>query len=377
MLSFITEKQSSWEKLQAETRPIFIYGMGDGAEKIMRVFREKSIPLAGIFASDEFVRGHSFAGYKVRKLSEIEAQVDDFVIVLAFAAGYQSLVDKIVELNSRHTLIVPDVPVAGGGLFTYDYCVEHAAELEEVYEMLADDESRRGYSSFSSLFFVSRGYSRIYANIINFRISGNIRYLMDVTSPKAEIYRKIIKLTPNEIYVDLGAYNGDTIDEVLQYTRGKYIRIYAVEPDRKNFKKLCKYLDGKNFVYAYNAVAWCLDTTVPFSTKAGRQSAVSAFGQEIDARAVDSILQGRPATVIKMDVEGCEREALWGASQTIAHFSPKLMVSLYHRNEDIFALPLLIRRLNPNYDLYIRHQLYIPAWETNLYAVPSQKNSLA
>ena len=100
LLSFITEKQSSWEKLQAETRPIFIYGMGDGAEKIMRVFREKSIPLAGIFASDEFVRGHSFAGYKVRKLSEIEAQVDDFVIVLAFAAGYQSLVDKIVELNS-------------------------------------------------------------------------------------------------------------------------------------------------------------------------------------------------------------------------------------------------------------------------------------
>ena len=360
LLSFITEKQSSWEKLQAETRPIFIYGMGDGAEKIMRVFREKSIPLAGIFASDEFVRGHSFAGYKVRKLSEIEAQVDDFVIVLAFAAGYQSLVDKIVELGQRHTLIVPDVPVAGGGLFTYDYCVEHAAELEEVYEMLADDESRR-----------------VYANIINFRISGNIRYLMDVTTPKTEIYRKIIRLTPNEVYVDLGAYNGDTIEEVLQHTRGKYIRIYAVEPDRKSFKKLCKYLDGMNYVYAYNAVAWCLDTTVPFSTKAGRQSAVSAFGQEIDARSVDSILQGRPATIIKMDVEGCEREALWGASQTIAHFSPKLMVSLYHRNEDIFALPLLIRRLNPGYDLYIRHQLYIPAWETNLYAVPSQKNSLA
>ena len=138
----------------------------------------------------------------MRKLSEIEAQVDDFVIVLAFAAGYQSLVDKIVELGQRHTLIVPDVPVAGGGLFTYDYCVEHAAELEEVYEMLADDESRR-----------------VYANIINFRISGNIRYLMDVTTPKTEIYRKIIRLTPNEVYVDLGAYNGDTIEEVLQHTR--------------------------------------------------------------------------------------------------------------------------------------------------------------
>ncbi|MCD8220113.1 MAG: FkbM family methyltransferase [Ruminococcus sp.] len=356
MLSFITEKQSSWEKLQAETRPIFIYGMGDGAEKIMRVFQEKSVPLAGIFASDDFVRGHSFAGYKVRKLSEIEAEVEDFVIVLAFAAGYQSLVDKIIEISQKHTLLVPDVPVAGGGLFTYDYCVAHAQELETVYQLLADEESRR-----------------VYANILNFKISGKIQYLLDIVTPKSDIYRKIIHLTPNEVYVDLGAYNGDTIAEVLQYTRGKYIRIYAVEPDRKNFKKLCKYLDGMHYVNAYHAVAWCKDTTVPFVTKAGRQSAVSAVGQQIEARSVDSILQGRPATIIKMDVEGCEREALWGAAQTIAHFSPKLMVSLYHRNEDIFALPLLIQQLNPGYDLYVRHQLYIPAWETNLYAVPSGK----
>ena len=57
MLSFITEKLTAWEKLKAETRPIFIYGMGDGAEKIMRVFQEKGIPFAGIFASDDFVRG--------------------------------------------------------------------------------------------------------------------------------------------------------------------------------------------------------------------------------------------------------------------------------------------------------------------------------
>lgn len=353
MLSFITEKLSSWDKLKAETRPIFIYGMGDGAEKIMRVFREKSIPLAGIFASDEFVRGHYFAGYKVRKLSEIEEKVDDFVIVLAFAAGYQSLVDKIVALSHKHTLIVPDVPVAGGGLFTYDYCLEHADELEQVYGMLADDFSKK-----------------VYANIINFRISGDIRYLLDVTTPKADIYKHIIHLTPNEVYVDLGAYNGDTIEEVLSYTRQKYIRIFAMEPDFKNFKKLKKHTDGMKDLYAFNAVAWCKDTTVPFSTKAGRQSAVSAVGTQMEARSVDSILEGKPATLIKMDVEGCEREALWGASQTISHYAPKLMVSLYHRNEDIFALPLLIQKLNPNYHLYIRHQLYIPAWETNLYAIP-------
>ncbi len=73
-----------------------------------------------------------------------------------------------------------------------------------------------------------------------------------------------------------------------------------------------------------------------------------------------------------MDVEGFEREAIWGASQTIGHYAPKMMVSLYHRNEDIFELPILIKKLNPKYQLFIRHQLYIPAWETNLYAVPEK-----
>ena len=354
MISFIKEKVTCWEKLAAETRPIFIYGMGDGALKIMAVFREKGITLSGIFASDDFVRGHYFEGYKVHKLSEIEEMVDDFVVVLAFAAGYQEIVDKIQSIAERHTLYVPDVPVAGGGLFTYDYCKENAEKIQAVYDMLADDYSRK-----------------VYANIINFKISGRIEYLSSVTTPKEEIYRSIIRPHENEVYVDLGAYNGDTIKEVLEFTKGRYNSIYALEPDRKNFKKLAKFVDGMSHVFAYNAAAWCVDTELPFSNKAGRQSAISASSETyIAARSVDSVLGRKAATIIKMDVEGFEREAIWGSANTIRHFAPKLAVAVYHRNEDIFELPLLIRHLNPKYKLYLRHRLYIPAWETNLYAVP-------
>jgi len=352
MISFITEKQSCWDRLKAETRPIFIYGMGDGALKILNVFKEKKICPAGIFASDDFVRGHSFEGFRVHKLSEIEEAVNDFVVVLAFAAGYQEIVDKIHEIAAKHTLYVPDVPVVGRGLFTYEYCLENKEKIREVYTSLADDYSRK-----------------VYANIINFKISGKIEYLSAVTTPKADIYKQLIKPNLNELYVDLGAYNGDTIKEITEFTRGKYLSIYAVEPDRKNFKKLSKFVDGMNNIYTYNCAAWCCDTQLPFASKAGRQSSISVGGDMIDARSVDSILGGLSATIIKMDVEGFEREAIWGAAHTIAYYKPKLMVSLYHRNEDIFELPLLIKTLNPNYKLYIRHQLYIPAWETNLYAI--------
>lgn len=352
MISFIKEKKSTWDKLQAEERPIFIYGMGDGALKIMSVFRQKGIVLSGIFASDDFVRGHSFEGYRVHKLSEIEEMVDDFVVVLAFAAGYQAIVDKVHEIAKKHTLYVPDVPVTGGGLFTYEYCMENAEKLQQVYDSLADDYSRR-----------------VYANIINFKISGDIYYLDSVTTPKSEIYKDIIKPNMNETYVDLGAYNGDTIRELLEFTHGRYAGIYALEPDRKNYKKLMKFVDGMKFVYPHNSAAWCTDTELPFAAKAGRQSSINANSDTmIEALSVDSVVGRKAATIIKMDVEGFEREAIWGAAHTISRHSPKLMIALYHRNEDIFEIPLLIKMLNPNYKLYIRHQLYIPAWETNLYA---------
>ena len=141
--SLVTETKSCWERLRQEKRPIFIYGMGDGAVKIMSVFKQYGIPVSGIFASDEFVRGHSFAGFKVHKLSEIEENIDNFVIVLAFAAGYPELVQYIRKLSHKHTLYAPDVPVIGDGLFTYDYFLEHLQEFNQVYRMLADDESFR------------------------------------------------------------------------------------------------------------------------------------------------------------------------------------------------------------------------------------------
>lgn len=355
--SLITETTSCWERLSQEKRPIFIYGMGDGAVKIMSAFRQYHIPVSGIFASDEFVRGHYFAGFKVHKLSEIEEQIDDFVIVLAFAAGYLELIQYIRQLSHRHTLYAPDVPVIGSGLFTYQYFLEHLQEFNAVYRMLADDESRR-----------------VYMNIIQYKISGNIRYLETISAEPDHIFRTILRPSRNEIFVDLGAYTGDTIRELLHYTNQKYYLIHAVEPDKRSFKKLTAYIEDNHLkhIKPHQCVSWCKDTELPFNAKAGRQSALSPEGDMIQAVSVDSLMNGQPLTMLKMDVEGFEREALWGAARSIQQYAPKLSVSIYHRNQDIFELPLLVKKLNPKYQFYIRQRLYIPAWDLNLYAVPGE-----
>ena len=85
-MDFLSLEQSVWRRLQEETRPIALYGMGDGADKILAQFDRLGIRASAVFASDEFARGNLFHGFCVRKLSDTVAELgEDIVIVIACA----------------------------------------------------------------------------------------------------------------------------------------------------------------------------------------------------------------------------------------------------------------------------------------------------
>ena len=85
-----------WDVLAGEKRPIMVYGMGNGADKLFRRFEKYGIKVAEVFASDGFVRGHSYRGYKVKSFSEIKASYSDFVIVLSFASNRKDECTSVV-----------------------------------------------------------------------------------------------------------------------------------------------------------------------------------------------------------------------------------------------------------------------------------------
>ena len=355
MAFFLDEIDSClWDYLRQTEKKIVLYGMGDGAEKIKSVLDEAGVPVADIMASDEFVRGHSFLGYRVKKLSEIEELYgDDFLILVCFGSQIPEVMEHIYSIAEKHELYAPNVPVTGGGLFTLDYAREHSTELEKVYGMLADEQSRR-----------------VFENVIRYKLSGRINLLKECESPEEEMY-DLLRIGAQETYVDLGAYNGDTIRELLHYTDGRFASVTALEPDRRSFRKLNEWASANitGDVTLVQAGAWNEDTVKCFTDQAGRQSRVAGQGKETQMRALDSVLSGRPCTYLKMDVEGAEREAIAGAEKTIRQYAPKLNIAAYHRSEDFFQLPLLIHALQPSYRLYLRHHPYVPAWDTNLYAI--------
>ena len=344
--------ESVWHKLKNDNKPVVLYGMGDGADKVIKAFEKFDIKPSAVMASDEFVRGQSFHNFTVKKLSDIEKEFEDFHIALCFASQLDDVMNTIKSVAKRHTTLVPSVPVFGDKIFDDNFIKENLESIEKGYELFEDEQSRK-----------------VYENTLKFYYSGQLELLDEMTTDKDEAFENILKLGNNETYVDLGAYNGDTIDEFLHYAGKNYRKIVALEPNSKNFSKLKLHCADMERVDLWELGAYSHNTILEFNNKAGRNSAIAESGTKTRVVSVDTILCGMSASYIKADVEGADFETILGMKNTLKNFKPKLNFSAYHRFEDIFRLATLIKEINPDYKIYLRHHPYIPAWDTNLYCI--------
>lgn len=353
-MSLICEEISIWDRLKNSDKNIYIYGLGLGTQKVLDVCRQRGIIIKNIVISDaqRKIKADTF-GFEPQKISSALAD-ENAIILLGFGSQKREVLDYFYYLDDNFEVYSPDVPVFGDGIFDLDYYNKNKDMFEKAYNLLADDISRETYKA-----------------TLNYKISGKLKYLREFTQHKDEMFGNVLKIGENEHYVDLGAYTGDTIAEVMHY--GSIERVTAFEPDVRNFNKMNVFLKSKGweFVNPINIGVWDREDTLYFDLKASRNSSINEenLGQSaVPVNSVDNIVGDDIVTLIKMDVEGAERKALEGAIKTIQANKPRLNVGIYHRNEDLFDLVLLVHELCPEYKIYIRHHEYVPSWDTNLYA---------
>jgi FkbM family methyltransferase len=186
-----------------------------------------------------------------------------------------------------------------------------------------------------------------------------------------QYYLSNLTFNDDEVYIDCGAYDGDTIDRFIEHCP-QYKHIVGFEPLTNDFNKLYEKHGNNPKIRLYNAGAYDKDGEVSFSLKTPNSPQITANdGQKdfkIQVKCVDNLGLDR-ITFIKMDIEGAELEALKGAKNTIIKDKPKLAICIYHKIEDLIDIPEYILSLVPEYDLYIRQ--YQSAYETVLYAIPN------
>ena len=193
-LPFSLPQDDLWNYLAKAAKPIFLYGMGDGADKVLSVLSSRGIAVQGVFASDEFVRGHSFRGFRVRRYSEIFAEHPDMIALLCFAVDYEPMLTRLNEISAQCELYAPDVPVipTDGRIFDLSYVKEHESVLCEAYDLLADETSKH-----------------VFREVLLYKLTGRISRLRGCETPHAEAW-ELLDVRHADFYVDLGAYNGDT-----------------------------------------------------------------------------------------------------------------------------------------------------------------------
>lgn len=153
MKNIFENLESVWSRLKNGGKPVALYGMGDGADKVLRAFDRFGITARAVMASDGFVRGQSFHGFRVKTLTELENEFGDFDIALCFASQLDEVMNTVKSVAEKHTVLVPSVPVFGNVLFDDEFIAENADDIEKAYSLLSDEHLKKVYENVLKFYY--------------------------------------------------------------------------------------------------------------------------------------------------------------------------------------------------------------------------------
>lgn len=345
---------------------IFIYGTGTMAQDVYRVLIDNGWPITGFI--DHMERANPFIqGIPVYKPQDAPQTKSNNNVVILGIHNYQADLLKITKtLNDcgfRRIVSTVELYDHFGSqlgvrywLISRSFYPPLAGVLEELDNLWADEASQS-----------------LYRAILEFRLTGDASLLPypdfgtqyhppDVPAPKFPIR-----------FVDCGAFDGDTLADFIKV--GLPVEaVAAFEPDLGNFGRLSNFVSQESKltnVSLWPCGVYSSTTQLAFETGKDMASGISASGKAIiQCIALDDAIPTFAPTLIKMDIEGAEYAALLGARRLIKEYTPGLALSLYHRPEHLWQLPMLAHRLsNGMYHFYMRAHAQND-FELVLYAIP-------
>lgn len=337
-------------------KEIILYGAGRSGIIIFDWLKKNGITPKAFIDSNPNKIGKYINGIEICSKHLIaECFKNGFIIVSC--GDYAVILNELLEFGiseSRIMYIDPKWITQPNGL--KNYINEHISELQEAFELLEDDLSRT-----------------VYLNMLKYRMSYNIEYIKEICSDYQERYfdRQLVGNRKIDNYVDAGGYIGDTIDAFIERFGMDYKNIYVFEPNEENEKELRhniqekKYHDISIFLIGLSEKKEELlfDTSSGIATRIDRRG-----GSKIKCDKMDNILLDKHIDLIKMDIEGAELRAINGCREIIKKDKPILAICVYHKPEDYYEIPVLIKKICSDYKIYFR-QYELSDTETICYAI--------
>jgi len=313
--------------------------------------------------SNKKLYGKKRLGKDVKSPLEIKQYPNALIIIntISIQAVQKSLKD--MDINNDY-MIIPYY--WQHGTINHPYVNEFAKEHIEKYKtkienlFYTDDPKTKRYLDI--IFFLrEKNEDDLYTPDFYAQTGENIAYFCDINlAPK----------WGDVTYIDVGAYNGDSIEPIRNFYGERLKRCIAFEPDTDSIDYLKSYLFKNNLSEKAKIFPYALgsESKTIYFLQSGSVSQVSDTDDKgkiaIEQKAFDELsgIDIIGETMIKMDIEGSELDALWGMQSFIKKYQPYLSICLYHKETDLYDIPHYIKTLYPGYRLYLRGGWHLECW---------------
>ena len=351
------------EAIRCNKEKLVLYGSQALALRLFFFITDFGLEIEHIVVDRAFLQpGMTLCGRDVMALEDLP-EMKRYNYLVAFqprdAANIEAIKAKLLPSAASVLLYDAGYGTEAVGMhipyYSQDFFVQHKERLNALAERLEDDLSRASLRCFFEQ-----------------RISAVIGAYGQVYQPDHYFPADIITLQPGCVFVDCGAYDGDSIHSFVQRMEKNnisYGQIHAFEPDPNNFLALQKNCAELTNCCLHQKGAWSGPGKCFMNGQTSNASLADEGENAIVLDSIDAVLQKSKASLIKMDIEGAELQALHGAADTIRQHKPQLAISIYHKIADILEIPDYILSLDPSYRLYLRAHTPLITHELVLYAV--------
>ena len=367
--TLVSQERAKVDRIVADSmKSLVLFGAGQLGKISLASLRQQGVEPIAFADNNPQLWGRSVDGLKVISPQEAAKQFAQKAIFVVTVYTSEPVRQQLMRLGVRVVTLASIAWKYPAGLLPYGVLVDvshkifrEADDVRKTFELWADDASQREYLT---------------------QLEWRLSPAPDVLTPHLpvdQIYfpNDLTDLSPDEVFVDCGAFDGDTIRGYLQRQGSHFKHIIAIEPDRINYQKLLTSFSAfpesiRSRLIALNLAVGAREETVQFNMTGTMGSAIGTGTYKVECMPLDTILKDRMPTYIKMDVEGAEPDALAGAHQVLEKYLPVLAISVYHRQEHLWQIPLLIQSVSQDYRLFLRRYCD-ECWESICYAIPTTR----
>ena len=332
------EFQAGLKRLQNifRDRPLVLYGAGDLGLRTAKWLSRNEVSL-NCFCDRSKSGIHIDTALPIVSPQDLLLNYKDANILICSITHADDIRQGLLVLGipEERIFLMENLPIHA---MTIEDFLPHVDGYEWAYNFFADDTSK--------------------AIILN-RVEGYLLSTPFKSSQNVEYFdNEVMTLSREEVFVDGGMFDGDTAVEFIRRVAGQFWQYYGFEIDTANYRQAAKNLKGIERVTLLQQGLWSSQTDLRFNTNLSASSKLSESGDgtvpvtSLDAFFAD--LSDKP-TLIKLDIEGAEKEALLGAKNVIKSVKPKLAICAYHKPEDIYELPKLLAGYGVDYKFMLRH----------------------